>query len=297
MKSQRTTIAGVSRQLYAVVVVLVVTTLACGNVAPEKTHTPIPHIGIPVYGVSCQPTILAMLHGETNTIAVADTGGLGRVTEFKLGTVAGTASDPAASEIKVSQQPAPNGSGWSTLPGTIQIVSTAIDGPERIETYYINILVGGGQGSNTITGGNIWCQVDVRHLLPTQTPSSTPTPTSTPTPSASPTPTNTATKPPFIITGNGYRVLFIGPWQAQTSGTLAASFQVTGPDGRPAKGIFYATLGSPPTDPKASHANGQLDLDGRITLMLDVKWPAGITRLYFNFDDATYEVGEITILP
>ncbi len=292
MMPYKTIVTGVPRRIYAAALVVIIVTLACGTTTPQAPESPTatstPKIGVPVFGVTCDPSILEMLHGETKTITIADTGGVGKVTEFKVGTVAGTASDPTASEISVSQQPEPSDSGWSTLPGTINIVSTAVDGPERTETYFINILVGGTQGDDQITGGNIWCQVNVKHLEP---------PTATPTITATPTETATPTKPPFIVTGHGFQVLYTGPWQAQTGGTLAVSFQVMGPDNRPAQGTFNATLGDPPSDPKASHASGQLDQNGMITLMLDVNWPQGVTRLFFNFDDETFEVGEITIIP
>lgn len=294
MKWYRTTFAGVPRRLYTAAFVVIIATLACGVEKPQPAEVPTPtstpKIGVPVYGVTCDPAVLEMVHGETKTIAIADTGGVGRVTEFTIGTVTGTTGDSDASEINVSQQPAPN-DGWSALPGQIQVVSTAVDGPERTESYLINIIVGGGRGTQNITGGNIWCQVNVKHLEPTPTPSYTATMTLTPTA------TSTPTKPPYIVTGSGYRVQFIGPWQAQTDGTLPASFQVIGPDNLPAQGTFYATLGDPPSDPMATHANGQLDQYGRITLVLNVNWPPGTTKLYFNFDNATYEVGEITINP
>jgi hypothetical protein len=292
MMPYKPNVAGVPRQIYIVALLFIITALACETTATpaleSPTATSTPKIGVPVFGVTCDPVPLEMIHGETKTIAIADTGGEGKVTEFKVGTIAGTASDPAASEISVSQQPAPGDSGWSTLPGTITIVSTAVDGPERTETYFINILVGGRQGDDHITGGNIWCQVNVKHLEP---------PTATPTITATPTETATSTKLPFIVTGHGFQVLYTGPLQAQAGGTLAASFQVMGPDNRPTQGTFNATLGDPPSDPKASHASGQLDQNGMITLMMHVNWPQGVTKLFFNFADETFEVGEILINP
>ncbi|MEW6094221.1 MAG: hypothetical protein AB1531_09680 [Chloroflexota bacterium] len=285
------TVSSYPRRLYLALTILVAATLACGTVTPQpsptKTSTPTPKVGVPVFGVTCDPVPLEMIHGETKTIAIADTGGEGKVTEFKVGTIAGTASDPAASEISVSQQPAPGDSGWSTLPGTITVVSTAVDGPERTETYFINILVGGRQGDDHITGGNIWCQVNVKHIVPTATFTLTPTATIT----------LTKTKPPFIVTGSGYRIQYTGPFEAQMGGTLAASFQVFDARNQPAMGLFSASLGDPPTDHNASHASGQLDQLGMITLMLDVNWPPGVTKLFFNFDGETFEVGEIIINP
>jgi hypothetical protein len=91
--------------------------------------------------------------------------------------------------------------------------------------------------------------------------------------------------------------VYIGSLEAQAAGTLEVAFQVFGPDGQPAQGIFFATLGDPPSDSRASHANGQLDQEGRITLNIIVNWPAGITKLYCGFQDQVYEVAEIVINP
>ena len=259
--------------------------------APPPTSTP--KVGGQVFGVTCDPTPLAMLHGETKDVALSDIGNVGRVTEFRIGTVTGTANDVDASEVQLTQNPAPGGSGWSSLPGTIQVASTAVDGPARTETYLINILLGGGQGTGQITGGNLWCQLNVEHVVtPTPTPSVTPTPTATPTP----TPTPTAT-PKYVITGPGFQIWYTGQEQAQTSGTLEASAQVIGDNGEPGQGPFSFSLGDPPTDPRATHASGSLDSEGKITAILEVNWPAGTTKLYCSFNGQVYELAEITITP
>ena len=143
---------------------------SCGPPQPPS------RIGGRVFGVECKPVTLEMQHGETQNIQLADVGGEGKVTGFKVGTVRGDGF------IQVSQ-PAPNNTGWSNLPGAIQIKSLSVDGPTRTVTYYVEILLGGRQGDR-IAGGNIWCQVDVKHVAPP-----TPTFTPTPTPSITPTPT------------------------------------------------------------------------------------------------------------
>lgn len=230
-----------------------------------------------------------MLHGETGEIHLVDVQNLGKVTGFKIGTVAGSAADADASEVEVSQSPDPNTDGWSALPGTIKITSNAVDGPPRIVSYYINIILGGSSGTDQITGGNIWCQVNVEHIVP-----STPTPT----PTISPTPTATLTPvPPVIITKDGSRIVYTGPLQAQTNGTLEGTFQVTGPDGQPARGTLSATLGDPPSDPRASHCSGELDADGKHIVTFNVNWPAGVTKLYVSYGGEVYEVTEIMINP
>jgi hypothetical protein len=125
----------------------------------------------------------------------------------------------------------------------------------------------------------------------------TPVPTSTvilPTPELTDTPTPL---PPVIFTNDGFRIVYTGALEAQAGGTLEVVFQVFGPDEQPAQGTFFATLGDPPSDPRATHANGQLDREGRIALSLNVNWLAGITKLYCGFHDQVYEVATITINP
>jgi hypothetical protein len=146
---------------------------ACEFVAPA----PPSRIGGRVFGVECVSPSITLFHGQTGQIELKDVGGEGRVTAFMVGTIRGDG------KIEVSQAPKRNANGWSTLPGAIQIKSLAVDGPSRVVTYYINVLLGGRQGER-IAGGNIWCEVNVMHL---ETP--TPTFTSTPTPSDTPTPT------------------------------------------------------------------------------------------------------------
>ncbi len=290
MKTNKAIEMRVPRQFFAAIMAVFLVTLACGNGIPKPSPTPTtlptstPRIGGRVFGVECKPDLLDMVHGETQEIGVVDVEGLGKVTGFRMGTIAGTAGDTDASEIEASQKPAPNAAGWSTLPGAIQVKSIAVDGPPRTEPYLIPIFLGGSQGA-AIVGGNLWCLVNVQHIVPA-------TPTATPTPTFSPTP-----KPPFIITIDGFRVTYTGPLQAQTGRTLEATFQIITPDGLPAKGTLDASLGDPPSDRKASHASGELDAEGKITLLFNVNWPAGTTKLYISFGGKVYEVTEITITP
>ena len=169
-----------SRLLFMVVVLLGVP-LACDLGAqpppaatPTSTPkpTPTPKIGGTVFGVQCQPDRLNILHGEAGEIKLVDVEGAGKVTDFRIGSVV-----PAGQGF--TQSPPPNDAdGWSPLPGVVQVPPRPVDGPPRTETYYINILLGGSQGAE-ISGGNIWCQVNVQHTVP-------PTPTATPTPEAPP---------------------------------------------------------------------------------------------------------------
>jgi hypothetical protein len=103
--------------------------------------------------------------------------------------------------------------------------------------------------------------------------------------------------PPAISTEDGFRIVYTGPSEAQAAGTLVVTFHVFGPDDQPAQGTFFATLGDPPSDPRASHSNGQLDQQGTISLTLPVNWPAGVTRLYCAYRDRVYEVAEIVVNP
>ena len=101
---------------------------------------------------------------------------------------------------------------------------------------------------------------------------------------------------PVIITDDGSQVTYTGPLQVPTKGTLMAHFVVVGPDGQPAQGEFFATLGDPPSDSRATHANGNLDPEGKIWLQpLGVMWPAGETKLLFSFDGKVYEITKITV--
>ena len=116
-----------------------------------------------------------------------------------------------------------------------------------------------------------------------------------------PTPTPTPTPPfaflPPIITDDGFHVAYRGPLEVQAGGTLEATFLILTPEGKPAKGILNASLGDPPSDPRASHASGELDSEGKVTLEFNVNWPAGTTKLYISHEGKVYEVAVIIINP
>lgn len=269
-----------SRLLLVVVVVLLAAALACKlgvQPPPAATSTPTltstPKIGGNVFGAQCRPEVLKLEHGNAGEIGLDVEEGA-KVSEWRIGSVSPT--DPGFVQL-----PEPK-DGWSALPGAIGVPPAPVDGPSRTETYYINILVGGGKGTEQIAGGNIWCQVIVIHTEFTPTPTLTPTPTP---------------MPRVLITEDGFRVIYTGPLQAQTNGTLEATFQIFTPESLPAKGTLVASLGDPPSDPKASHASGQLDAEGKVTLLFDVNWPVGSTKLYISHAGKVYEVAEITIIP
>jgi hypothetical protein len=90
-------------------------------------------------------------------------------------------------------------------------------------------------------------------------------------------------------------ITFFGPFEARRGDPFVVEFQVVCGEA-PGQGIFYATLGVPPSDANATHANGDLGLDGRITLTLDVNWETGATSLLCSYEGEVYEVTEITIL-
>jgi hypothetical protein len=93
------------------------------------------------------------------------------------------------------------------------------------------------------------------------------------------------------------RVVYDGPPQVRSGGTLRARFQVTDADGNPAQGEFFATLGEPPGDKRASHASGQLDAEGWVTFELPVNWPPGVTVLYFSYRGQVFAIAQIEVLP
>ncbi|MBI3763653.1 MAG: hypothetical protein HY260_17560 [Chloroflexi bacterium] len=273
-------------RLLLMVVVLLGVTLACElGAQPPPAATPTATPGRRLFGAACLPEVLYLEHGQAGEIKVEDVEGAGKVTGFRIASIRSGGS-PAGQGY--TQSPKPNENGWSPVPGAIQVPPYPVDGPPRGDIYTIEILVGGGSGTDYIVGGNITCLVVVLHTKPTPTP--TPTPTLEPAPTLTPT-------PPFITTGDGFRVTYTGPLQAQTGGRLEATFQIVTPDGLPAKGTLSASLGDPPSDPKASHASGELDAEGKVTLFFDVNWPAGTTKLYISHGGKVYQVTEITINP
>ena len=103
--------------------------------------------------------------------------------------------------------------------------------------------------------------------------------------------------PPAITTNDGFLITYTGRLEVPTGGTLEATFEIITPEGKPAKGTLAASLGDPPSDARASHASGELDAEGVVSLFFDVKWPAGITKLYISHLGVVYEVTEITVIP
>lgn len=90
-------------------------------------------------------------------------------------------------------------------------------------------------------------------------------------------------------------ITFFGPSEARRGDPFQVQFQVVC-GGSPGQGTFFATLGVPPSDANATHANGELGIDGAITLTLDVNWETGVTTLLCSFEGEVYEVTQITIL-
>jgi hypothetical protein len=212
-----------------------------------------------------------MLHGETKEIEIklADED-VGKGAEFKVGTIFGDG------QIVVSQQPVPNNTGWSTLPGTIQVQSIAVDGPRRTVTYDIQILLGGG----IINKNFAMCQVIVQHDdIPSIITGGT-----------------------SIITDDGFRVTYPGPLEVPTGRTLRVpvrfQFQVLKPDGLPAKGALTVTLRASASDPDAVHATAELDAQGMATIPLDINWPAGtILELLFSHEGKVYKLANLAVTP
>jgi len=231
----------------------------------------------------CKPYPLNIEHGQTGEIKLVFVAWKPYYFErekpkFAVDAIQGPLGDPSGSEtIQVFQDPAPDKFGYSTLPGSIQVHSNAVDGPPRVENYVIKWSVDWRK--------SYYCIVNVVHTEPVA-----PTPT---TPPSTPTPP----KPPVITTEDGFAIKYTGPLQARTGGQLEATFQIVTPDGKPAKGTLVASLGDPPSDPKATHARGQLDGDRKVVLIFEVKWPAGLTKLYVSHGGKVYEITEITISP
>ncbi len=298
------------RRLLVVGIFLLLASLACQNGKPPvveatPTSTPKPpKVGGEAFGIACRPVSQEVLHGDLAEISLVDQNGLGRVTDFKVGTVIGSGGDSEAREINISQRPESNAGGWSQLPGVVLVDSKAVDGPPRTETYYINILLGGMRGENHITGGNIWCEVKVRHEEP---PISTVAATVTqlsPMASATPLPPVITSVPPtmivspqspVVVTKEGYLVTYTGPLHVSLGREFQASFQVVDSFGKPGLGEFMVTLGDPPSDQMASHSRGTLDATGNVALSLMVTWPVGTTKLYFSYAGQVYEMTTIWI--
>jgi hypothetical protein len=226
------------------------------------------------WGIECQPDPLVIDHGEADFITLVvtdpplpDTLEVVAVSGPKSGPLGG---DPNAEQI--AEAPAretgshPFGAGDIFVESLDWAVHGTPDTPVGI-TYQIEIKVEGPAGDKSVN-----CTVTVNHILPQLVP-------------------------PAIHAADGSTIYYGGPLRAQAGGILPALFWATDSSGQPATGEFRATLGDPPTDPRAYHANGQLDADGRIRLDLVANWPPGTTKLRCAYRGTVYEVGDITILP
>ena len=127
--------------------------------------------------------------------------------------------------------------------------------------------------------------------VPTFEPTATATASPTPTPTPTATPTATPTPPT-----DGFEVTYLGPLKMR-SGTFAIlTFSVFDSAGQPATGEFFATLGDPPGDPRASHGSGFIGPDGKVTIRFgDVTWPPGQTLLWYFYPDALQPIALIEI--
>jgi hypothetical protein len=97
-----------------------------------------------------------------------------------------------------------------------------------------------------------------------------------------------------ITTADGCEITLFGSPEAIRGANFIVRWRVVC-DGNPGSGTFFATLGDPPSSPDATHASGELDGEGEVTLTLDVNWGTGETILYCSFGGEVYEVTDITI--
>lgn len=98
-----------------------------------------------------------------------------------------------------------------------------------------------------------------------------------------------------VTTEDGFKVIYTGPREVKTGGQLVAKLQVLTPEGKPARGKLNITLGDPPTDPKASHASVPIDAEGWVNVNLDVRLPAGKTKLHFTHAGKVYAATNIDV--
>lgn len=202
--------------------------------------------------------------GEIGFIQISGDGGPDSFGVVKKSGKEGASTDPAAVEIAVSP-PLDPFAAPSEFPDvvTVESLEAYVHGPPHTDTYTTRVL---------LIGEGRWqlldCEVKVRHW---------------------------DSWPPVVVDSDS--VVYNGPPQVRSGGTLRARFCVTDANGNPAQGEFFATLGDPPGDPRASHASGQLDAEGWITLELPVNWPPGLTVLYFSWRGQVFEIAQIEVLP
>ena len=97
-----------------------------------------------------------------------------------------------------------------------------------------------------------------------------------------------------IITKDGRcTITFFGPFEARQGEEFKVKYLVVCGD-EPGQGILFTSL-FPLAEGKASHANGELDANGEITLILEVDMEAGTAELLISYEGETYHVADITI--
>ncbi|MCL5428745.1 MAG: GEVED domain-containing protein [Chloroflexi bacterium] len=215
------------------------------------------------WGIECDPRRLEILHGTAGRIDVDDPSGTGTTLEVK--NVTGPIGvDPDAADIDVdpSTSDGPIGINFGVIV-TSKRVHSIVGGDFSVE-YSIDLTVKGSLGTKTLT-----CEVVVRH------------------PGVK------------IIAGGGYTISYGGPLEVKTGTPFEVTFQVTDSAGNPAPEgtAFAASFGNTPSDPLATHANGELDAQGQITLTLDENWPAGNTEiLWLSLSGNVYKVADVVVV-
>jgi len=218
------------------------------------------------WNFDCDPDLLVIFHDEVGIINFVKTAGVGAPATYQVVAAIGPLGlfpDPFAEEIDVMPAPDPFGAP-AAFPGVgITVTSLKIHGPDHPNSYEIVVRLKGPGRVETEK-----CIVEVLHWNPWQ---------------------------PVMVGDES--VGYSGPPQVQSGGTLRARFQVTDGNGQPVQGEFFATLGDPPGDKRASHASGQLDAEGWVTLELPVNWPPGVTVLHFSWRGQVFAIAQIEVLP
>lgn len=85
---------------------------------------------------------------------------------------------------------------------------------------------------------------------------------------------------------------FEGPFEAESGELFSGRICIVGgTEGHE----WFATLGEPPSDERASHYAGALDSDGYLDFEMLVKWEEGVTILYTSDGENVVQVAEIAI--
>ena len=211
----------------------------------------------------CDPDPLVLIHGETGEIGFKRISGDGAPDSLRVVGKFGEEGegDPLADEIDVDPPVDPLGPPLA-FPDVVFVESLVVHGPLKLKTYVIPVLLE-GQGRWQVLD----CEVEVWHWDP---------------------------QPPVIVDGDS--VIYNGPPQVKSGGTLRARFHVTDADGRPAEGELSASFGNNPAHALASHATGQV-VKGKITLELPVNWPPGLITLWISWGGQVVEIAQIEVLP